>query len=132
MKNKENRHILIIEDSKDDAVLFSHVIRNVLKLNATIVHDGRQALTVAGQDHFDLILVDMNLPGLTGNLVTTELRRMESYTTTPIIAITAYDHAAVRQSSLNAGCDIFLTKPVDVDTLAEIVQLYLLRVRPKQ
>lgn len=126
MENKTKiKHVLIVEDTEDDALMMSHVIEELLHLKATVVNDGYQAIKAATQQHFDLILVDMHIPRLTGNQVAHVIRRMEQYKHIPIIAITAYDHAEMRKASLGSGCDIYLTKPVDIDTLVEIVQLYL-------
>src|SRR5574341_274504 len=126
-KKAATKHILIVEDSEDDALMLSQVVQNILKHEAKVVTDGRAALVEALKQHYDLIMMDMRLPGLTGDRVVEALRRMDEYKDTPILMITAYDHAVVRKASLQAGSNIYLTKPVDIDVLVDVVSLYLSR-----
>jgi CheY-like chemotaxis protein len=72
-----------------------------------------------------LILVDLRLPGIDGLELTRRLRTMPATKDLPIVAVTAHAMAADRDAALAAGCDGFVTKPIDTRTLPDEVARYL-------
>lgn len=119
------REILLIEDNKDYAETLTKIIRDLLEHKVTAVHDGKEGIKVAEEGKYDLFLVDINLPGMVGWDVAMALRKISRYENTPIIAMTAYDDSDTRKMSLRSGCNVYLTKPVDIDALTEIITIYL-------
>src|SRR5438874_2426706 len=83
---------------------------------------GREGVQLACAERPDLVLVDLNLPGLDGYEVTLRLRGEPSLGGVPIVAITAEGD---RDTSLAVGCDGFLQKPIDAREFAETVEGYL-------
>lgn len=107
--------VLVVDDAKDNRVLLQHFLK---KTNARVdfAYDGLQAIervnSAAGDsDPYALILMDMQMPVLDGYNATMRLR--ESGFNAPIIAITAHALDGDREQCLNAGCDDYLSKPVN-------------------
>jgi two-component system cell cycle response regulator DivK len=73
----------------------------------------------------DLILMDISMPEMDGLTATAEIRNIPKIADIPIIALTANVMESDRERSLNAGCDGFIGKPIDVDTFADEVLAYL-------
>ena len=73
----------------------------------------------------NLILMDINLPEVDGYTLTTELRKMPKLDSVPIIALTANVMKGDMERSMQAGCDGYIQKPIDIDTLVLQVQKFL-------
>ncbi len=116
----KNKYILLVEDSPDNAMLICHYIES-LGAKIDIATDGIRALDKASKKHYDVILMDIQMPGMDGLEATRRLRR--SGYREPIIALTAHALPAEAEKSLQAGCNVHLTKPVTrkklIDTLSE-------------
>lgn len=87
--------------------------------------DGCEAVRVAKRELPDLILMDLTLPILGGAEATSLLREHEELRHVPIIAITAHDSANSRANASDAGCNGYLTKPIDFDYLAPLINGFL-------
>ena len=86
--------------------------------------DGGEALQKMGETEPDLVLLDIQMPGIDGFAVLRQLRQNPSYATLPVVALTAYAMQGDREKFLAAGFDAYLTKPVDATALrAQIQQL---------
>ncbi len=114
------KKILIVEDNPVHMKLIEMTLRakNYTLLKAT---DGEEALDMAIRERPNLIIMDMNLPGMTGFEVSKKLRENPAFSHTPIIAITAYAMARDREMVIESGCDTYLTKPIDTRELPELV-----------
>ncbi len=121
----EAKQILVVEDNSDDGLMLRHVVEMVLKHQAALAPDGAQAIRLAEQQQFDLVLLDINLPQVNGWDVAESLRRLAGYDRVPIIAVTAYDLAGYRERMLQAGCDLFLTKPFSLNALTDAITRFL-------
>ena len=112
--------ILIVEDNPLHTKLIEMTLRskNYILLKAT---DGEEALDIATRERPDLILMDLNLPKMTGFEVTKKLRENPAFSHTPIIAITAYAMSGDRERVIESGCDAYLTKPIDTRELPEVI-----------
>jgi two-component system cell cycle response regulator DivK len=119
------KHILVVEDSDDEGIMLANIIELVMNHKVTLTRDGVEAVRLAGETHFDVVLLDLRLPSLPGLSVVEALRRMEAYLSVPIIAVTAYDWAGVRSRALQSGCNYYVTKPIDVQSFIDLVSGYL-------
>lgn len=108
------RKVLIVDDSPDNQLLLK-VLLTKMGFDVAGAEDGREALRRANSDRFDVVLMDVQMPGMDGFQCTTELRR--SGYTGPIVALTANALKETRDQCLSVGCDEFLTKPLDVDKM---------------
>ena len=83
--------------------------------------DGQAALEIAQREQPDLIIMDVNLPGMNGLEVTRKIRETPALKKTLIIGITAYAMKGDKEKVLEAGCDAYLSKPVDTRQLPVII-----------
>jgi two-component system cell cycle response regulator DivK len=88
-------------------------------------YDGREGLELVAHRTPDLILMDINLPEMDGYEVTGKMRQLPALQNTPIIALTANIMRDDRQKSLNAGCDGYIPKPIDIDKLPKQILGFL-------
>lgn len=120
--------VLVVEDNDDNRALVVKVLgrQGYRVLEAT---SGEQALEVAARERPDLVLMDLNLAGMTGFDATRRLKADPELGRVPVVALTAYAMVGDRERALEAGCDGYLSKPVDVRKLPGQVESYL-RERP--
>jgi CheY-like chemotaxis protein len=120
-----NRHVLVVDDNPDDATVLTHIIAFLMKHQVATASSGTQALTMAQEEQFDVIITDLNMPLMDGISLTEALRKLESYKRVPIIAVTAYDTATDHLRTMLAGCNLYLTKPISVDRLMAALGKFL-------
>ena len=127
MLNNENRGtILYVEDNPDNRML----IRRVLGADGYTVHvaeSATNAMTVLKTLHPDLILMDINMPEMDGYTLTANIRSLPNMGTVPIVAVTANVLKGDRERSLEAGCDGYIQKPIDIDTISSQVERFMKR-----
>ena len=124
LREPKNVRILYIEDNRENRML----VRAILEAEGyTIVdaEDGLSGIEAAIREQPDLILLDINLPGVDGYEVASILKSFSSIATTPVIALTAYAMEGDRQRTLVAGCDGYIQKPIDVDGFPNQVAEFL-------
>jgi len=112
--------VLIAEDNGLNRQLFSDVLRNA-GYHVLEVADGPAAVTAARAEMPALLLLDMDLPGLSGGQVARRLRAGEGQARLRIIAISAHSGPAIAREALASGCDASMTKPVRPDALVAAV-----------
>jgi len=117
-------HVLVVEDGPENRRFMNLVLRKA-GVEVTLADNGREAVDKAmarveeGQPVFDLILMDMEMPVMNGHDATRTLRQ-QGYNGR-IVAVTGHTREFDRQKCLDAGCDQYVCKPVDQDTLLSIV-----------
>jgi len=115
--------ILLVEDNEMNRDMLSRRLKRH-DLEVVEAVDGQQALDMACSEQPDLILMDLNLPGIDGWEATRWLRANETTQHIPIIALTAHAMSGDREKALEAGCDEYESKPVDLaQLLAKINRL---------
>jgi CheY-like chemotaxis protein len=110
--------VLLIEDNEFNRDMLSRrLVRSGWEV--VLAHDGPQGLERAANEHFDLILMDMSLPGIDGWSLTQVLKSDRRTLHIPVIALTAHAMIGDRERALQAGCDEFETKPIEYARLLE-------------
>jgi len=115
--------VLIIEDNPDNMI----TIRAVLKGKYTIIEaaDGEKGLKRALHELPDLVLLDISLPGMDGYAVVKEIKIDERASHIPVIALTAHAMKGDREKIISAGCDDYLSKPIDPKKILERIEKWL-------
>ncbi len=120
--------ILVVEDTRDTRALLKAVFEaegyEVLE-----AADGIEAVEVALAEFPDAIIMDMSLPRLDGHAAVKLIRREPALRSTPVIACTAHNQWEWRGKSIVAGCDAFITKPIDFAQLRSVLAQLLARRR---
>jgi signal transduction histidine kinase len=120
----EKRRILYVEDDVPSRLLVSQVL-SMAGFEVLEAADGMSGIRIAQQVKPDLILMDINMPGLDGYAAATKIKSLPGLAETPIIAVTANVVEGDRERALTAGCDGYLPKPIDVDALPDQVNDFL-------
>ncbi len=115
---------LIIEDNENNMYLISFLLQNNGH-EVSQAYDGKDGVELAKTVNPDLILLDIQLPKMNGYEVAVELRKDESLSKVPIVAITSYAMPGDREKALAAGCTGYIKKPINPDTFLEEVESYL-------
>jgi len=118
--------ILYIEDNPDNRLL----VRRILMAHGFRLLEAEhasKAIEILQKETPDLILMDINMPEMDGYTLTAKLRRLPSLSHIPVIALTANVMKGDRERTLEAGCDGYIQKPVDVDSFPEQIAKYLKR-----
>ncbi|MHC5060965.1 MAG: response regulator [Planctomycetota bacterium] len=121
-KQKITASILVAEDTPTSQLLIETLLKNI-GCEVVIAQDGAEALEKIKLQDFDLVIMDIRMPNMSGYEATERMRK-EGYTL-PIVALTAYASADDREKCLNAGCDDYLSKPLDQKKLGEIIRKYV-------
>jgi two-component system, cell cycle response regulator DivK len=119
--------ILYVEDNPDNRLL----VRRILEAEKfTVLEAGNasQALSLIKNHLPDLILMDINLPEVDGYMLTSHLKALPEFYQVPIIAVTANAMRGDRERTLQAGCDGYIQKPIDVDALPRQISHFLREV----
>ena len=116
--------ILCIDDDPNNRSLVNRLLTNY-NFHVIEAETGLEGIQVAKRETPDLILMDINMPGLDGHETTTRMRSITGLKNTPIIALTIRTGTGDRELALAAGCDGYITKPIDVDNFPHQVIDYL-------
>ncbi|MBN1796509.1 MAG: response regulator [Sedimentisphaerales bacterium] len=120
-KNEPVTRALVADDNKTSQILVTLLLQK-LGIEAVTVNDGRQAVQKAMAEPFDMIFMDMQMPTIDGCEATRTLR--EQGFDKPIIAVTAHAMEKDKQKCIEAGCDAYLTKPINRNKLQETVLMF--------
>ena len=108
--------ILYVEDNEDNVYMLRRRLERA-GFEVVVAPDGEQGLAVAHDERPDLILMDLSLPVLDGWQATRRLKGSEETRTIPVIALSAHAMPGDREKALEAGCDDYDTKPVNLGSL---------------
>ncbi len=119
-----SKTILIVEDNEMNMRFF----HDLLKVNGHGVlqtKDGREALTITREKRPDLIIMDIQLPGLSGLEVTRMIKGDDELKAIPIVAVTALAMVGDEEKILQSGCDGYISKPVSAKLFLETVHKFV-------
>lgn len=116
--------ILLVEDNEMNRDMLSRRLQRK-GYEVTMAVDGRQGVEMARSGNYDLILMDMSLPEIDGWEATRQLRAAPETKVVPIIGLTAHAMAGDREKALEAGCNDYDTKPVELPRLLGKIEALL-------
>ena len=119
-RQPEDLTILVVEDYEDTSLAMRLALEqkgyHILEAS-----DGEQAVRVSESERPDVILMDLNLPVLDGFAAAQRIRANPELKETVIVAVTAHSDPEMRTRSLAAGCNAFVTKPIDFEWLGDLI-----------
>ncbi len=125
MFDQDTITILYVEDNPDNRLLIRRILM-AEDFNVVEAENALQALEIIQKDFRpDLILVDINMPDMDGYTLTTKLKQIPHLKGVPIVALTANVMRGDKERTLDAGCDGYIQKPIDVDSLPRQINTYL-------
>ena len=112
--------VLVVEDFEDNRFM----MRRLLEMSGYRVVEavnGKQAVEKATSERPDIILMDLSLPMLDGLAATRQIRQQDGLGQVPIVAVSAHDSADFHAEAMAAGCNEYVTKPIDFDQLVRLL-----------
>jgi len=116
--------ILLIEDNEMNRDMLSRRLER-RGYEVIVAVDGEEGVARAKDDAPDLVVMDLSLPGIDGWEATRQLKAVDETRSIPVLALTAHAMAGDRERALEAGCDDFDTKPVDLPRLVDKIEVLL-------
>ncbi|MES0344343.1 MAG: response regulator [Anaerolineales bacterium] len=122
------RRILIVEDEEANIAVVCNILEIMLDQDDVYVaRDGHEGIKLAYEHDPEIILMDLSLPKLDGWEVARSLKSNPRFKKVPILALTAHAMVGDREKALEAGCDDYYTKPIEVDEFIHFMRPYLAR-----
>ncbi|MBI5932224.1 MAG: response regulator [Chloroflexi bacterium] len=121
---REKSIILYVEDNRENRIL----VRRVLEAEGYVMDEASNAEDAMKKIHSvrpSLILMDINMPDVDGYALTARIKAEPGFASVPIIAVTANVMRGDRERSLEAGCDGYIQKPIDIDILSQQIERFL-------
>ncbi len=118
------KKILIVEDNELNMKLF-HDLLEVHGYTTLQTKDGREALQLAREHRPDLILMDIQLPEVSGLEVTKWIKADDDLKSIPVIAVTAFAMKGDEEKIRSGGCEAYIAKPISVNSFLETIQTVL-------
>jgi len=122
----EPQTVLLVEDTEDNRFM----MRRLLEMTGYRVVEamnGEEAVKLAKTESPNLILMDLSLPVIDGLAATRLIRKLPEFKSTPIIAVSAHDTTDFQSEAIEAGCNTYVTKPIDFNELEELIAKLLQR-----
>jgi len=116
------KKIYIVEDNEKNLELFIAVLETIPELEIFSSATGREGLKLIQSANPDLIILDIQLPDINGTEICKELRKLERFKKTPILAVTSIAMKGDKERILKAGFNDYLPKPIFVKNFKEIIQ----------
>lgn len=121
--NWEGKVLMIAEDEEFNFIFMEEILSDT---KATIIraHNGQEAVDIFKTNtDIDLILMDMQMPIMDGYDATRSIKKIKNEV--PIIAQTAYHYGEAYEEIMDAGCDDFVSKPINIDGLKDLIERFL-------
>jgi PAS domain S-box-containing protein len=121
IQSLEGMRVLVVDDSADTTEMVQHLLE-IGGAKVMAVTSGREALQIARENRFDVVLSDISMPGMDGFEFLTKLRALPGYQQLPAVALTGFGRPEDVQRAYGQGFYAHLTKPFDIQALAELLQ----------
>jgi CheY-like chemotaxis protein len=112
--------VLLVEDTEDNRFMMRRLLE-MSGYNVVEATNGEEAVKLAEAESPGLILMDLSLPVIDGLAATRLIRKLPNGANTPIIAVSAHDTSDFLSEALQAGCNSYITKPIDFNELEQVI-----------
>ena len=116
------KKIYVVEDNEKNMKLFKAVLNTIPDIEILAETHGTRAFEKIKENCPDLIILDIQLPEMSGIDICTELRKIEKYKDTPIIAVTSFAMKGDKERIMNAGFNDYISKPINIQSFRETIQ----------
>jgi CheY-like chemotaxis protein len=116
------RRVLIVDDEESTRLLLARILEAVPDLQATLADSGEAALKLLGEQPFDLILLDLLMPGIGGIEALTRIRTSKANKKTPVIVVSVIADAPTKNVCRSMGVVEYVVKPIERPVLLRAVQ----------
>lgn len=123
-EKKDSVKILLVEDYKHSQIIVTRLLKKNDFESIVVVENGQEALDAVKEQHYDLILMDMQMPVMNGFEATRKIRELKEYKDIPIVALTAFAMKGDREKCLDAGATDYIPKPIDSQEFIQKVKYY--------
>ena len=123
----DRKRILIVEDSPTMRQLLVFALRRLKDVDIVEAQDGMDGLRKVSSDHFDLALIDINMPVMDGLKLISLIRSEESFSDIPIVVVTTEGAKEDRERALSLGANEYLTKPIKANRVLTVAKSLLKR-----
>lgn len=113
------KKVLLIEDDEESIITIKYLLKEICNIDSVV--NGYDAIELVQKQTYDLILMDIGLKEIDGIQTTKEIRKLENYKNTPIVALTAFAMVGDKEKFLEAGCTHYLSKPFSANDLRKLV-----------
>ena len=121
----EEKQIFIVEDDEKNLELFKAVLGTIPNLSISTSITGKEGLQYLKTNNLDVIILDIQLPDMSGIDICKELRKLDKYEKTPILAVTSFAMKGDKERILDAGFNDYISKPLQIKEFRESVIKYL-------
>jgi CheY-like chemotaxis protein len=121
---RASKLFLVVEDFEDSRFMMRRLLE-MAGYSVLEASDGEQAVKMAVESRPVLILMDLSLPKLDGLSATRQIRQKKGLKKVPIVAVSAHDSPESRTEALDAGCNEYVTKPIDFDHLHALLRRFV-------
>lgn len=119
-----SKRILVVEDNPDNRILITDVLAS-MGFEVLVANDGNEGVAMTRQHIPDLVLMDLSLPVKDGWVAAGEIKADEALKHIPVIALTAHAMVGDREKAIKAGCDDYISKPIDLRELTSKLKHFL-------
>lgn len=117
---EQTETVLLVEDTEDNRFMMRRLLE-MAGYKVVEATNGEEAVTLAQSERPQLILMDLSLPVIDGLAATRAIRKLNGFAKIPIIAVSAHDTSDFKADALAAGCDSYITKPIDFSQLELLI-----------
>jgi len=118
-----SKKILIIEDNEQNLYLSTFLLENK-GYDVIQARDGYAGIEIVENENPDLLLLDIQLPGIDGYSIAEQISKMETNKDLPIIAVTSYAMVGDREKAMDSGCTGYIEKPINPDTFVNEIEKF--------
>ena len=116
----QNETVLLVEDTEDNRFMMRRLLE-MAGYEVIEATNGEEAVELAGSEHPQLILMDLSLPVIDGLAATRAIRKLDGFGKVPIVAVSAHNSSDFQAEALAAGCNGYITKPIDFGELEQLI-----------